>query len=147
LGYKDVKQGDVKMTENPLYMALDPKKNKYLGLPKNKLLKYCKDKNIDAEYDDDAEDLSFLLYRYEENEKMTFEELQAAVDSVGLESTDRQHDNLMILVTYELALLDLMDCEREELEELCDEYEIDFEGKEDDQLIVDLAIALLTTED
>lgn len=135
------------MTENPLFVALDPKVNKYLGQTKNKLLKLCKDKNIEADYEDEVEDLAFLLFRYEENAKMSYEETIEAVTSVGLNATDRQHDNLMILVTYELALVDLMDADRIELEDMCGDFGIEFKDREDDELIVDIAIALLNSED
>lgn len=135
------------MNENPLYMAIDPKVNKYLGVPKNKLLKLCKEKNIEADYDDEAEDLAFLLFRYEENAKMSYQEAKDAVTSVGLTASDKMHDNLMLLVTYELALLDLMEADREELEELCDELGIEFAEREDDELIVDIAIAFLEKEE
>lgn len=135
------------MTENPLFEALDPKVNKYLSQTKNKLLKLCKDKNIEADYEDEVEDLAFLLFRYEENSKMSYDETIEAVNSVGLNPTERQHDNLMILVTYELALVDLMDADRLELEDMCGDFGIEFKDREDDELIVDIAIALLNSEE
>lgn len=135
------------MNENPLFVALDPKTNKYLALPKNKLLKMCKDKNIEADYEDEIEDLAFLLFRYEENAKMNFDEVLNAVESVGLNATDRLHDNLMLLITYELALIDLMDADRAELEDMCGDFGIEFKDREDDELIVDIAIALLNSEE
>lgn len=131
------------MEDHPLFQAFDEKHNKYIGMKKNTLLKLCKDNKIDAERSDNDEDLAFLLYRLDENKKMNAEEILAALDELGINPGQNKEHNLLLMITYELALVDLLEAEEEELLELCNEYVIQDEGKDREELIVEISVAIV----
>lgn len=131
------------MEEHPLFAAFNAEKNPLLKKKKNDLLKMCKERNIPGEYEDDVEDLAFLIHRYDENSKLTKEEIEEAFDKLGINPSVKKEDNLLILVTYELALVDLIDAEPEDIDELCREYNVEKKDKEHETLVVELAVNMV----
>ena len=132
-----------KIEEHPLFAALEPKNNKYLGMKKNNLLKLCKEAKIDAERDDNDEDLAFLLYRLDENRKMTAEEVTGALEDLGIKTAHNKDHNLLLMVTYELALIDLIEADQEEIDELVSEFELETADKEREELIVEICVSIV----
>jgi len=131
------------MEEHPLFAAFNAEKNPLLKKKKNDLLKMCKERDIPGEYEDDVEDLAFLIHRYDENSKLTAPELEEAFDKLGINPGNKKEDNLLILVTYELALVDLIDAEPEDINELCAEYKVDKADKEHEALVVEIAVKMV----
>ncbi|OIQ20920.1 MAG: hypothetical protein BM556_02965 [Bacteriovorax sp. MedPE-SWde] len=131
------------MEEHPLFAALNAEKNPLLKKKKNDLLKMCKERDIPGEYDDDIEDLAFLVHRYDINAEMTAGEIEEAFTKLGINPGENKNNNLLILVTYELALVDLIDADEDEITELCQEYKISKDGKELEALVVELAVSMV----
>jgi hypothetical protein len=131
------------MEEHPLFAAFNAEKNPLLKKKKNDLLKMCKERKIPGEYEDEIEDLAFLIYRYDKNKELSNQEIEEAFDKLGINAGPNKDDNLLILVTYELALVDLIDAEQEDLDELCREYNVSKDGKENETLAVELAVKMV----
>lgn len=129
--------------DHPIFEAFNKEKNKFLSMKKNQLLKLCKEKKIDAQRDDNDEDLAFLLYRLDENNKMIAPDLEKALEDLGIKTAQNKENNLLLMITFELALIDLLEAEEDEITELCEEFEIDRTDKEPSELVVEVSVAIV----
>mgnify|MGYP000489023957 CR=1 FL=1 len=127
--------------QHSLFSALDKSINNYLTFSKNDLIKLCKERGIEADYNHIEADLAFLLFRLEKVELMTTEDLDNALTQLGFKSESKKKNQIQ-LITFELCLVDLIDSSDEEIVSLCLEYEVEHEGLVKDEIVVGLAIKM-----